>query len=151
MLFSLLNINSFNDTKQIFLQNISSKYHIQFFTEINIENVEQENTLLSDDFYEWVLIPKNTEFSQRIGLRYPSNLQNKIKVNILDHKYVAQPVRSANQKDKSVVQLLHVSINIYHAFFKVVLIYRTPDANAESTSRMYSYLDAQAPILRLAT
>ena len=110
MLFSLLNINSFNDTKQIFLQNISSKYHIQFFTEINIENVEQENTLLSDDFYEWVLIPKNTEFSQRIGLRYPSNLQNKIKVNILDHKYVAQTVRSANQKDKSVVQLLHVSI-----------------------------------------
>ena len=61
---------------------------MQFFTEINIENVEQENTLISDDFYEWILIPRKFEYAQRIGLRFPKNLQNKIKVNISDYEYV---------------------------------------------------------------
>jgi len=58
MLLSLLNIDTYNDTKESLLEKISSPYHIQFFTEINCEGVEKENVIHSDNFYNWKLIPK---------------------------------------------------------------------------------------------
>ncbi len=53
MLFSLLNVNNFTDGKNLFLRDTSEKYHVQFFTEINVDGMssvfkEDKIEILSD-------------------------------------------------------------------------------------------------------
>ena len=149
LLLSLLNVNTFNDDKDILLQKISSQHHVQFFTEINCGSVERENVILSDDFYNWTLIPRDSRFAQRIGVRVPKSLSNFVKVIVKDFKYITQETRSSGQIDKSVVQLLTLEVNAFHLFYRIVVVYRVPDAKAEATYEMYRYIDAMNPHVAL--
>ena len=139
---SLLNINTINDRKTLLLNPIIENCHIQFFTELNIDSEEQYNTITSSGNYEWVIIPKVQNHSQRIGLRFCKSLQKFVRIKVLDFKYLTQ---NRAQHDKSSVQMLHVEIKCYHVSFSAIIVYRTPDCNAENRNMMFSYIDSVNP------
>ena len=147
--FSLLNVNTINDRKTMLMNPLLEKFHFQFFTELNIETTEKLNTVKSSDLYEWVIISKESDFSQRIGLRFCKSMSKYVKIEVVKSKYLSQEKRSVNQKDKSVVQLLHLSIRCYHVSFTCILVYRTPDCNAENRDLMFEFIDSVNPHIAL--
>ena len=128
MIFSLCNINTWTDTKTTVLNNLLEKVHLQFFTEINSQNIQNTHIITSDINYTWLIIPKEAAYAQRIGIRYKSNIGDKIKLELLDHTYLAQ---ERTQIDKCAVQMLLIRAHLYHITLKFLLIYRVPDTRSK--------------------
>ena len=84
--FSLLNVNTINDRKTMLMNPLLEKFHFQFFTELNIETTEKLNTVKSSDLYEWVIISKESDFSQRIGLRFCKSMSKYVKIEVVKSK-----------------------------------------------------------------
>ena len=145
--FSMININSITDQKLLLLNPSLDKHHFQFFTELNIENIHKLNIVTACNVYDWVIIPKtDTNFAQRIGVRYCKSLSKYVKIEILDQQFYTQ---ERQQVDKSVVQLLSLKIQCYHVSFNCILAYRAPDCNAENRDKMFAYIDTTNPHIAL--
>ena len=145
--FSLININSITDQKLLLLNPSLDKNHFQFFTELNIDDSHKLNIVTSCNVYDWVIIPKvDTNFAQRIGVRFCKSLSKFVKIEILDQQFYTQ---DRQQVDKSAVQLLSLKIQCYHVSFNCILVYRAPDCNAENRDKMFAYIDTVNPHIAL--
>jgi len=148
LVFSLLNVNTLNDNKLQEYDNLTKDHHVQFITELNCSNVESENILKSNDLYNWQFIGTDyTTNSARIAIRYPANQENKINIKILDEGRIDRPERFQKQKD--VIQFMTVKVVCYHKIYKVMLVYRTPDADGnasrQNTQSLFNIIDKTNP------
>jgi len=149
LVFSLLNVNTLNDNKLVEYDSLTKHHHIQFITELNCPNKESENILRDSSKYNWQII--GTDYSKnkaRIAVRYPANPENKITVKLLDEGRIDRPERI--QYNKDVIQFMVLDITCFHVKYKVILVYRTPDADYQDKSRkntksLFEIIDKQRP------
>jgi len=134
LVFSLLNVNTLNDNKLVEYDSLTSHHHVQFITELNCSNKESENILRDSDKYRWQIIDTDyTKNKARIAVRYPANPENNIRIKLLDEGRIDRPERQ--QINKDVIQFMVLDITCFHVKYKVVLVYRTPDADYQDKTR----------------
>jgi len=143
---SLCNINTISDRKALLINPSVEKCHIQLFTELNIDTIQQYNTVTACRIYDWVIIPKVQNFSQRVGIRFCKSLHKFVSIKVLNFKYLTQ---NRTQSDQSSVQILHVEIKCYHVTCICILVYRAPDCRAENRNMMFEYIETVYPHLAM--
>jgi len=148
--FSLLNINTLTDSKLVDLNNLTSENHITFMTETNISNKSHENVIRSDETYTWKMIDVDYNKNQRsrVAIKFPSYLEKFIKVSIIQNNLYENPERV--QKDKTIIQSLFMSLQLWQYKFKTVLVYRVPDADnflsdSEQTDKLFQSIENFKP------
>ena len=141
---SLLNVQTLTDKKLDILNDITQDDHISYFTEVNITSPEHLNVLTDDEVYSWKFIPKERDFQQRIAFRYPSYLKNDLRFDDLKYDYIVQ---ERAQKDQCCAQFMSYRFRYKHLDYRVALVYRAPDTNAENTDLLYQKLDKVKPHL----
>jgi len=150
--FSLMNVDTMNDNKLPEYNELTNDNHISFITEINVKNKSKQTILESDQTYIWKFI--ETDFAKhdaRIAIRYPRKYCDDISIDILEQGFIERPER--NQSDKSVIQYMAVNVKCWRFGYKVMLIYRTPDADQNSlkinTKNLFNIIDRINPDIAL--
>lgn len=128
------------------IDSLTDQELLHFFTEINCNSAEKRNVITSNPAYRWQFISPEEGHSQRIGFRYLSLAENYIKIHSSESHYITQ---SRQQADKSAVQILLVDVNIYQHRKKIALLYRAPDADNDSTQKMYDIVNDFNPDMAL--
>ena len=139
MLFSLLNVQTLLDDKLPELFELTQDDHISFFTELNIRNSEHRNVVTSEEEFVWKLIPEDQAHHQRIGLRYPVSLKEKLKIEILKYDYLTQ---ERSQKDKCSSQYMLIDFKYSHLNYRFMLVYRAPDSDDTVTESIFEMISS---------
>ena len=138
---ALLNCQTITDKKIPFINTITKTDSVIFLTETNVNTPERRNILTHDDAYSWTFIPKNDSFSQRLAIRKPSSCKN-TNVEIIDHAYFTQ---NRARVDQSACQILHTKMRMSFLNFTAALVYRAPDANDETNTKLYDWIESNEP------
>ena len=138
---ALLNVRTISDKKLPFINEVTSNDSIHFLCETNIDSNEKRNNIESDDYYDYIHIPYNQEFHQRIAIRYLSQNKN-VSIDLISHEYITQ---RRDRKDQSACQMMHVKIRVSFLHFTAMLIYRCPDSNKATDEKMFTAIKESQP------